>query len=60
MSFIGIEQEGIDETKKENWEFPELMEALDTGFLSNRPYPLYMFMGAQRKDMSNILCYYLI
>jgi hypothetical protein len=47
LSIIGIEEGAEDEIHKKKWEFPELQEALETGFLSNKKYPLYVFMGAQ-------------
>jgi hypothetical protein len=43
-----MEVGGSEIVKKDAFEFPELNKALHDGFLANKAYPLYLFMGGQR------------
>lgn len=44
-----MEVKGIPEILSEPFEFPDLNYQLRDGELSKISYPLYMFMGGQRK-----------
>ena len=49
MTFVGIELNGLENIYKEPFQFPDLERELTEGILSTQEYPLYAFMGAQRK-----------
>ena len=48
MDFIGLEHGGERDIKDTDWEFPSLEKELLEGVLSHGPFPIYMFLGAQR------------
>jgi hypothetical protein len=51
LDFIGMELPGIKEILEEKFEFPDLERELADGVLSKGPFPIYMFMAAQRKSL---------
>lgn len=50
-----MEVGGSEVVKKDEFEFQELNKALQDGFLANKSYPLYLFMGGQRNHLYYIL-----
>lgn len=47
LDFIGMELKGTEEIYDQEFHFPEFERELESGVLSNRPYPLYIYMSAQ-------------
>lgn len=47
LPFVGIEFSAIEDIYKQPFSFPHLTRELQEGILSKRPYPIYLFQGAQ-------------
>ena len=47
LPFVGIEFSAIEDIYAQPFAFPHLTRELQSGDLSSRPHPIYMFQGAQ-------------